>query len=343
MSDGNGDASRSDATPESSTADSNGPRRIAIACQGGGSHTAFTAGVLRELLANWTAGEERFELVGISGTSGGAVNALGVWYGLLTGGPSTAVEILDGIWSDLAASDAFDRLLNDWVRTYTRLDSMGVGLPSVSPYRVPYDDAAQRRLAEILERYVDFDAIPELSGAERPELVIGAVNLERGDFETFTDEDVTVDAVLASAALPTVFEAVEVDGQRYWDGLFSQNPPVHDLMSVPGERTPDELWVVQINPQRRSETPTTLTEIADRRNELGGNISLNQELRFIERINEWIEAGHFDHPDYTVTTIHRIELTGYHHATKLDRDPDFLEELMARGERRAAAFLADRT
>lgn len=331
--------------------------QVSIACQGGGSHTAFTAGVLRELLSQWPAREEEFELVGISGSSGGAFNALAVWYGAVTGDEETAIATLDALWDDIAASDAADRLLNSWVTTYARIASTGVGLPEVSPYYAPVARLSQRHLGRILERHVDFDAIPELCAADVPKLVVGAVDINAGEFVTFTNEAVTVDAVLASAAVPELFEAVEIpaercpstersttDGEtrRYWDGLLSQNPPVKDLISVPGDRTPDELWVVQINPQTRPGTPTSLREIADRRNELAGNISLNNELRTIERVNEWIEGGYLEHPDYTTTTIRRIELSGYDQTTKLDRDSQFLEELVAEGERRAAAFLDER-
>ncbi|ELY42364.1 patatin-like phospholipase family protein [Natronorubrum sulfidifaciens] len=314
------------------------PTQVAIACQGGGSHTAFTAGVLRALLseADW---DDEFELVGISGTSGGAFSALAAWYGLVTADESAAVELLEAIWADMAANDYADSVLNQWVSLVSRFQSEGVGVPQVSPYYSPGSDWGQQRIRDVLERHIDFDALPALCAYEEPELVVGTVNVSDGAFETFTNEDVTVDAVLASAAIPTLFEAVEINGEAHWDGLFSQNPPVKDLMSVSGERTPEELWVIQINPQERETVPTGLAEITDRRNELAGNISLNQELRTIERINEWIENGHFDHPEYTTTTIRRLQLRGYHHSSKLDRDPEFLAELIEQGHTQGVAFL----
>ncbi|MEY7849920.1 patatin-like phospholipase family protein [Natrarchaeobius sp. A-rgal3] len=315
--------------------------QVAIACQGGGSHTAFTTGVLRTLLSELDWAEE-YELVGISGTSGGAFNALAVWYGLVTADERRAIEILEGIWDDLAAESYHDRMVNSWVSVYSRFQSEGGPVPGVSPYHSPAADWGQARIADALERHVAFEEIPDLCAYEEPELVVGTVNVTDGTFETFTNEAVTTDAVLASAAIPTLFEAVDIDGDQYWDGLFSQNPPVKDLMSVPGDRTPEELWVIQINPQHREDVPTRLSDISDRRNELGGNISLNQELRMIERINEWIEGGHFDHPEYTKTDVRRIQLEGYHYASKLDRSPRFLEELVERGETEATAFLADR-
>jgi len=312
------------------------PTRIAIACQGGGSHTAFTCGVLRTLLAEW---DDRHELVGISGASGGAFNALAVWYGLVTEGPGKAREIVGRIWEDLAADGPGDRWLNDWVRTVTRMESAGFAIPSVSPYQVPGREAGKQRIRTVLERHIDFDAIPDLCG-NAPELVVGAVDVNAGVFETFTNENVTVEAVLASAAVPNLFEAVEINDHVHWDGLFSQNPPVSDLMYRPPEQKPEELWVIQVNPQTFEGEPSTTDVIADRRNELSGNISLNQELRFVKQVNEWIDAGRLPAGEFVRTDIRRIGMgKRYHCSTKVDRDPEFLDELRDLGARRAREFL----
>ena len=168
-------------------------------------------------------------------------------------------------------------------------------------------------------------------------------SLEQDGMAFERDEAVTVEAVLASAAVLNVFEAVEIHGHYHWDGLFSQNPPVGDIMHQPPERKPDELWIVQINPQELEGEPTSLEEIADRCNELSGNISLNQEMRFVEQINEWVEAGKLPAEEFAQTTVHRIEMgRDYHCSTKLDRDPDFIAELMDLGHERGAGFLAER-
>lgn len=153
----------------------------------------------------------------------------------------------------------------------------------------------------------------------------------------------TVDAVLASAAVPNMFEAVKINGHYHWDGLFSQNPPVGDLMALPPDRKPEELWVIQVNPQTFEGEPTTSEVIADRRNELSGNISLNQELGFVKQVNEWIESGTLPSDEFTKTSIHRIQMgKRYHCSTKVDRDPDFLTELQALGRRRAREFFDER-
>jgi NTE family protein len=320
--------------------DDDDPTPVAIACQGGGSHTAFTAGVLKGLLREW---DDDYRLVGISGTSGGAFNALAAWYGLVTADAERAVELLDALWADLAADTPTDRFTNDWLVGLNRIESSGVPWPRFSPYQNPGSRLGKRRIERILDRHIDFDAVPDLCTHEAPELVVGTVDINGGVFETFTNEDVTPEAVLASAAVPELFEAVEIDGHYHWDGLFSQNPPIDDLLTVDADHKPDELWVIQINPQERAGEPTSLEEITDRRNELSGNISLNQELRFVERVNAWIDEGHLPESDFTRTEIRRIELgRTYHCSTKVDRSPGFLDELMKLGEERAAAFLAER-
>jgi NTE family protein len=214
----------------------------------------------------------------------------------------------------------------------------------VSPYFQPASTWAESEFRALIERHVDFEEVQSLcADPERPELVVGTVNVNAGEFETFTNDDVTADAVLASAAIPELFRAVEIHDHYHWDGLFSQNPPVKDLMVGDGDRKPEELWVVQINPQERESLPKTGEEISDRRNELAGNISLNQELGFIERINDWIEEGLLPDDRFTKTTVHRIEMgQAYHCSTKADRSPEFIEELVSLGETRAAAFLDGR-
>lgn len=313
-----------------------GSTKVAIACQGGGSHTAFTAGVLKELLREW---DDEYELVGISGTSGGAFNALATWYGLVTADADRSIELLDAIWDDLSASDLSDQFMNEFVVGLSRLASAGVPMFEVSPYDVPGAEVGKDAIRGALERHIDFEEIPDLCRRDVPELVVGTVNINAGTFETFTNEDVTPEAVLASAAVPNLFEAVEINGHYHWDGLFSQNPPIDDLMAVEASRKPDEVWVIQINPQVREGEPSSLEEIADRRNELSGNISLNQELRVIERVNDWIDQGYLPESEFKRTAIHRIEMgETYHCSTKVDRRQSFIRELMELGEQRAAEF-----
>jgi NTE family protein len=315
---------------------------VAIACQGGGSHTAFTAGVLETLLPELHAREDT-RLVGLSGTSGGAVSALAGWYGYLTGGGEGAVETLRDLWADLAARDPYERLLNEWVVWGSRLQHSTAPTPNLSPYQLPFSDLGKREFRRVLRRHVDFEAIPDLATPDCPRLVVGTVDVNAGEFETFTERNVSPEAILASAAVPSLFEAVEIGGHYHWDGLFSQNPPIYDLMHVDPPRKPDELWVVQINPQTRDEEPRTVQEIGDRRNELSGNLSLNQELRFIETVNRWIDRGHLPPEEYSHTEIRKVVLSeslGY--PSKLDRSAEFVDRLRSQGIADAEAFL-DRT
>ena len=313
------------------------PTRVAIACQGGGSHTAFTAGMLRGLLRDWP---EEHELVGLSGTSGGAFTALTAWYGMRRQDPQRAIELLESVWLDLAATGWGDRLANDGLVLLTRLESMGVPFPQVSPYQNPTSHLGGERIERVLTDHIDFEAIPGLCGKSAPELVVGTVDIEDGAFHAFVNEEVTPEAIRASAAVPTLFRAVEVEGHHHWDGLFSQNPPVDDLLTIDAERKPDELWVVQINPQGRDGVPQTMDEITDRRNELAGNLSLNQELRFVERVNEWIDEGYLPREDFARATVRRISMgRALNAATKVDRRPAFIRELLSLGERQAERFL----
>jgi len=316
-------------------------RNVAIACQGGGSHTAFTAGVLQTVLP-WLDGRGNCRLVGLSGTSGGAVSALAGWYGYLDGGGDRAAEVLADLWADIVVSTPFSRWVNRWALLGRRLQHSPLPTPTVSPYDLPVSGVARREFLRTIQRHVEFDRLADLAGPDAPRLVVGTVDINAGEFETFTGETITPEALLASAAVPTLFEAVEIGGHYHWDGLFSQNPPVYDLMHTDPEQKPDELWVVQINPQTREGEPTTVEEIVDRRNELSGNLSLNQELRFVETVNDWLDRGHLPADRYTHTEVRRLgldEALGY--ASKLDRSAAFVERLIEKGRADAAAFLAD--
>lgn len=313
--------------------------KVAIACQGGGSHTAFTAGVLRGLFEK---SEVNADIVGLSGTSGGAMCALLAWYGRVhpdhTPGP-----LLWNFWADLAARHPVHRAANTAIQWGIGLGRMGVTMPDTSPYYSPGARWGQNELRRVLTRHVDFEAIPTLLDGSEPALLISAIDVLSGVFHIFREDDVSADAVLASAAEPHLFEAVEYDGRHYWDGLFSKNPPVRDFMTIPDVPDPDEIWLVKINSQERTRVPKTLEAIADRRNELAGNLSMNGEIRFIQQVNEWIEKGYLPER-YTHTDIERIRFRrrGLDWRSKLDRSPEFIERLIDDGEQAAEAFLEER-
>ena len=189
------------------------------------------------------------------------------------------------------------------------------------------------------------DRLPAAARArsDAPLLRLGAVEVLSGQFKTFTSsaDEISVDAVLASAAIPTLFRSVQVGSGVYWDGLFSQNPPVTQLISS----LPDEIWVVQINPTRIEREPKTVSEIANRRNELAGNLSLYQELGFIEHLDHFLETGAVSAGAAQPVTVRVLEMdrpassTRWGYASKLNRDPDFITELIDLGVAQTETFL----
>jgi NTE family protein len=315
-------------------------RRVAIACQGGGSHTAFTAGVLGRLLSADELADRT--VVGLSGTSGGGICALLAWAALRAGDRRGAAALLEGFWADNSAREPLDRIVNAGLVSAAVLQDLGL-LATITPYALPETGTAQFR--DMLARHVDFDRIDVDADREHPMLLLGAVDVVSGQFRAFNShhDRITPETVIASAAIPNLFRAVHTDGGVYWDGLFSQNPPVRDLL----ETEPDELWVIQINPQTVDREPRTLTEISDRRNELAGNLSLYQELGFIETIDRLLAEGRLrDGDGYKQVTVRVIEMPRHalsRHlgpASKLNRDPAFLRGLMTEGAAQADRFLA---
>jgi NTE family protein len=318
---------------------SGAPIRVAIACQGGGSHTAFTAGVLKRLFGS----EElcRYEVVGLSGTSGGAVSALLAWSALADGEPERVGPLLERFWEENSATRPWDRMANFWLLGANVLQNLGIA-PTVSPYDSPV--AALDMFRELLSRQLDFDRIEVDPDGKRPMLLIGAVDVLSGEFKAFNSrrDRITAEMVLASAAIPTLFPAVGVEEGTYWDGLFSQNPPVRELIDA----EPDEIWVIQINPKERDAEPRTVVEIAERRNELAGNLSLYQELHFIEEIDRLIERGVLAPGGrYKPVVVRVIEFSRARSsrllgpASKLNRDPAFIRNLIGEGEQQAEEFL----
>ena len=306
-------------------------RSVAIACQGGGSHTAFTGGALQRLLAD---GDHR--IVALSGNSGGAVCALLAWYGLLTGGAAEAGRLLQRFWEANEATTLSEKAATAWLVGLARLEGW-VSLPTVSPYAYP--DIAGPAFTDLLTRHVDVDRLARLQESppeDQPLLLVGAADVLTGDFKAFSSrrQEITVNAVLASAAVPLLFRAVEEQGRYYWDGLFSQNPPVRELPDA----GPEEIWVIRINPRGRATEPRSVGDIADRRNELAGNLSLEQELYFIRKVNEW--ADRLGDP-YRRIAIREIALDlDLDLASKLDRRPAFLRRLFDAGREEAETFLS---
>jgi NTE family protein len=323
---------------ESESGDSDTPpcRRVAIACQGGGSHTAFSAGVLQGLLKNLPP---EVQIVALSGTSGGAICAALAWDGLVRGAPDRAVRQLRSFWDATAANEPWDALIDMALMHALAIREIWA-VPEVSPYQLP--NWGEEQFRALIDRYFDFAELRELARQpEAPGLQIGAVEVLSGNFELFTGEELCTDCLLASAAIPELFRAVHVPGRGvYWDGLFSQNPPIHDLMKF----QIDELWVIQINPNACSQIPQHINQIKDRRNELAGNISMEQEIHFIETINRALAEGFICNPKYRPIVVSRIRLDrelGY--ASKMSRSPNLLADLQQYGETKARLFYKERS
>jgi NTE family protein len=190
--------------------------------------------------------------------------------------------------------------LNDWLLQTNRFFENTGGMPTISPYFYP--SRGQDLLRSLLEKHVDFGRLNEIVTESSPMLLIGAANVLSGEFKAFSSrrDRINVDMILASAAIPTLFRAVHTDGGVYWDGLFSQNPPVRELPDA--ESKPNEIWVIQINSETSESEPKSMPDITDRRNELSGNLSLYQEIHFIKTVNKWSRRDPFRAPSTRLST-----------------------------------------
>lgn len=355
--------------------------RIAIACQGGGSETAFTAGALKKLLD--TASREELEVVSVSGTSGGAVCAALVWYAMRKGETPEWGRLID-FWRDNSAQTAPEVAFNRWLTASSRLVSHGM-LPSLqlspsSPWVQWWSKVMSSRFRDtfadfprLLNKHIDFDEIAQWgASSRRPVLVIGAADVTTGGLAKFVSaqEPICLEHILASCAVPTIFPAVEIKGHAYWDGMFSDNPPVTDLIrprTVGADNIPDEIWVIKINPTAMEKIPVESQEIIDRRNQMEGNISLFHQLNHVEMINEMVLAEAFKSKflqQYDIKSAVKIPKSfaadpdrPYHipwieipselaaeldYQDKIDRSVGHLKWLLAEGEAAATRFLEAR-
>jgi NTE family protein len=319
-----------------------GAKRINLALQGGGAHGAFTWGVLEHLLE-----DGRLHIEGISGTSAGAVNAVMVADGLRRGGTEEARKRLADFWR--AASLGGDlpplqravisRLFSlvpvdnsptlDWLTAWSRF---------LSPYDV--NPLNINPLKDLIERFVDFEGIR----ADLRPIFIAATNVQTGRLHIFPHEKISAEAVMASACLPAVFRAVEIDGVHYWDGGYLGNPVLYPFFrATPAE----DVLIVQINPLIRRKLPTSTREIMSRVTEITFNAPLMAELRAIEFVNRQIDAGRLPRGtgkgQYRRINVHRIVLEGlgerFSSASKLRNDYDSFQLLRKLGQRSARRFL----
>jgi NTE family protein len=320
-------------------------KHVNLALQGGGAHGAFTWGVLEHLL---TDGRLVFE--GISGTSAGAVNAVMLADGMARGGRDEALKRLADFWRAVSNNGnlpPLQRAVVERLLSFIPLEGtpMQAWLDMVSKYFSPYDfnPLNINPLKDLFERFVDFEAVRNFSDLQ---LFISATNVQTGRVRIFPREKITAEALMASACLPLLFRAVEIDGVPYWDGGYLANPVIFPFF---GTTTTEDVLVVQINPLVRQETPTSASEIMNRINEITFNSSLLNEYRAIEFVGRLIDQGRLPHGigsgQYRRVNVHRIVLdrfgTQLEASSKISTDYDFFETLHINGKRAARRFLDD--
>jgi NTE family protein len=261
-------------------------KKINLALQGGGAHGAFTWGVLDHLLA-----DHRLEIAGISGASAGAINAVMVADGLARGGVEEARKRLADFWRAASAGGdlpPLQRAVTDRLFTLLPFAARPIQnwFEAMSHYFSPYElnPLDINPLNDLIARFVDFDAVR----ASDLELFISTTNVHTGRLRIFPREKITADVVMASAALPFLFRAVEIDGVPYWDGGYMGNPAIFPFLHATDA---EDVLVIQINPIIRAGTPRTSSEIINRLNEITFNSALISELRNMDFVNQLIDDG----------------------------------------------------
>jgi NTE family protein len=320
-------------------------KKVNLALQGGGAHGAFTWGILDHLLE-----DERINIEGISGTSAGAMNAVMLADGLARGGPEEARKRLAAFWRAASIDGnlpALQRSVVDRLFSFTPYEGSPVQawFNVVAHYMSPYDlnPLNINPLRDLIERFVDFDAVRACRDIT---LFISATNVHTGRLRIFPQDKVTADVVMASACLPFLFRAVEIEGVPYWDGGYMGNPAIFPFF---GATQTEDVLVVQINPVERIATPSTHTEIMNRINEITFNSSLLAEFRAIDFVTRMIDQGRLPHGtapgEYRRINVHRIALDSTFSKltaeSKLSSDFDFFEILFNGGRNAARNFLSE--
>ena len=324
-------------TAGQAAASARGPVRVELALQGGGSHGAFTWGVLDRLLE-----EEWLEIEGISGTSAGAMNAAVLADGFAAGGREGARAALDAFWHNVAEAARFspfqrgplDVLLGRWTLDHSPLF---VAMDLMSRLYSPYDlnPTGANPLRAVLEKVIEFERLR----ASPIKLFITATNVRTGRGRVFRNAEITPEVLLASACLPTLFQAVEIDGDSYWDGGYSGNPTMTPLVR---ELASEDTILVPINPVERPGTPRTAYEILNRLNEVSFNSVLIKELRMIALLRQVADPGNCEGAHWARMRIHVVpngvvDQLGY--SSKLNAEREFLAMLREEGRKAADAFL----
>jgi NTE family protein len=316
-------------------------KTIELALQGGGSHGAFTWGVLDYLLS-----DDRIYIEGICGTSAGAMNAVVLADGLDRRGKEGAREALQNFWSSVSKTAMFspfqrtplDRMLGRWTLDYSPgFIIFDILSRFVSPYQLNPFNINPLRMQ--LEALVDFDHVRKAEGIK---LFVAATNVRTGKQRVFHREEMTADMVMASACLPFVFQTVQIEGEAYWDGGYMGNPALFPLVEECGGR---DILIVQINPIQREDIPFKASDILNRINEISFNAALIKEVRSIAFLKQLIEVQNLKKEKYKDVFFHRInadeELKELSVSSKLNAEWAFLKHLHDVGYRTANVWVEE--
>jgi NTE family protein len=314
-------------------------KKVSLALQGGGAHGAFTWGVLDLLLE-----DGRLEIEAISGASAGAMNAVCLASGYMNDGADGARKALSGFWRAVSSEGAmkggertlFERWMSAWSLPAFTANPF---ITFLERYGTPYqfNPLNINPLERFLDRTIDFEAVRS-SGHIR--LFVSATDVWSGKIRIFEGRELTARHLMASACLPRLFQAVEIDGRPFWDGGYMGNPPLFPLFYG---ISADDILLVQINPVEDRRTPRSVEEIESRMNEITFNATLLREMRAISFVNDLIEEGRLSAKDYKPVRMHRVALQDATDRlaadSKLNTEWDFFLKLHKAGRKAAERWL----
>ncbi len=318
------------------------PKRVNLALQGGGAHGAFAWGVLDRLLE-----DERIAVEAVSATSAGAMNAAVFAQGLMDGGREGAKDALRRFWKSVSDKATPISRMYEMGRTFMgdrrRLDdspafaALDFTMRMLSPYQ--FNPFNYNPVREVLEDMLD---VERLQGCQDVKLFISATNVKSCRVRVFETPEVTIDVLMAAACLPFLVQAVEIDGEQYWDGGYMGNPPIHPLIH---RSQSADVVVVHVSPIRREATPTSARDILDRINEISFNAALMREMRSIEFVSRMIDDGTIAKGRMKRMLIHAVEAEDAFGelgvSSKLNPDWDFLTYLFEIGRERCDNWIAE--
>ena len=277
---------------------------MSLALQGGGAHGAFVWGVIDRFLE-----DGRLEIEAISATSAGAMNAVALASGIVTGGPDAARKSLHQFWQEVSRMDLMFDLFSRWNQWIQALKLP----PEYHPYHATIHFLTHmlppkllnplnvNPLKELLLRVIDFERLN--ASPQAPRLFLNATNVRTGKIKVFQTPSITVEAVLASACLPPYFQAVEIDGEHYWDGGYLGNPAIFPLIYRKGA---NDVIIVQVTAITRDELPESAADVLHRINEISFNSSLMREMRAVAFATKLIDSGELDATRHRRMLMHWI-------------------------------------